>query len=127
MKWSDFETRLRGEHLAGKRITVTIARIEIEEVHPRPGVTMNAPVMYFRNSKKSLVLSPENQRALMLLFGDDVAASTGKSITLEAKAMKVAGRAVLPIRIYAANGTTGDGEIREPQPAAGKEESAPSE
>ena len=45
MKWSDFETRLRGEHLNGKRVVVTIARVEIEETHPRPGMTTNAPVL----------------------------------------------------------------------------------
>jgi len=116
MKWSDFETRLRGEHLNGKRVVVTIARVEIEEVHPR-GIATNAPVLYFRNAKKSLVLSPENQRALSRLFGDDAEACIGQSIALQAQPMKVAGRNVLPIRIYAAPTGAGAGEVAEPEEA----------
>jgi len=111
MKWSDFETRLRGEHLNGKRIVVIVARVEIEETHPRPGVTTNAPVLYFRNAKKSLVLSPTNQRTLAHLFGDDADNCVGRSIALEAKRQRVAGREVFPIYIYPAPSGTNLAEL----------------
>jgi len=75
MKWSDFETRITGAMLGNKSFTLTISEVAIEEVHPRPGVTSKSPVLHFRETSKSLVLSPTNCRMLARLFGDDVATS----------------------------------------------------
>ena len=127
MKWSDFETRLRGEHLGNKRFTLTIKAVKIEETHPRPGATEQTPVLYFVETKKSLVLSSVNQRALAGMFGDDMEACAGGKVSLEAVPMKVAGKQQLPIRIGRADVTTAkptvDGETGEIE--EGDEETTP--
>ena len=64
MKWSDFEHYLKGEHLNGRKVIATIAEIVIEETHAQAGRTEEKPVCYFRESKKGLILSPTNIRAL---------------------------------------------------------------
>lgn len=84
MQWSDWDKYLRGEHLGGARRVVTIAEITIEEVHASAGVAEEKPVLWFRESKKGLILSPINRRTLASLFGDDAGACVGKRVTLEA-------------------------------------------
>jgi hypothetical protein len=101
MKWSDFEHYLKGEHLGGRKVIVVIREIVVEELHGQ-GQVEQKPVAYFVGKQKGLVLSPTNQRALRALFGDDVSQCRGKTITLEALPMRVAGRETLPIRISAA-------------------------
>lgn len=96
--WSDFEKYLKGEHLKGRKVTATIAEIVIEETHAGAKAEQK-PVAYFRESKKGLILSPTNQRALRALFGDNVANCIGKKVQLEAVPMHVAGRDTLPVRI----------------------------
>jgi hypothetical protein len=107
-KWSDFDKYLKGEHLEGKAYTVTIRAVEIEETHPRPGQVQLAPVAYFKETKKGLVLTPTNQDALARLFGDDITGCIGKPIVIKAEQMRVAGNDRLPIRIYPANKPTVD-------------------
>jgi hypothetical protein len=97
--WSDFEHFLKGEHLKGKKPIVTIAEIAIEETHSQAGRAEMKPVMYFRESKKGLIVSPTNQRTIRAMFGDDMAACIGKRVQLEAVPMRVAGRDTLPVRI----------------------------
>ena len=99
MKWSDFEHYLKGEHLNGRKVIATIAEITIEETHAQAGRTEEKPVCYFKESKKGLILSPTNMRALRAMFGDDVAAAVGKRVQLEAVPLRVAGRDTLPVRI----------------------------
>lgn len=98
MRWSDFEKYVRGAHLQGRRVTLTIAGVQLEEVHAG-GEAAEKPVLYFKETKKGLILTPTNQRVLADLFGDDVAACVGQRITLEAVRLKVAGRETLPIRL----------------------------
>jgi hypothetical protein len=89
---------LKPEHLKGKRVTVQIQRIAIEEVHPH-GRAEQKPVAYFVGKEKGLILSPTNQRTLKTLFGDDCTAAHSKLVTLEATPIQVAGRDTTPIRI----------------------------
>jgi hypothetical protein len=98
MLWSDFEKYLKGEHLKGRKVTATIAELAIEETHAN-GRAEEKPVLYFKESKRGLILSPTNQRTLRALFGDDVAACIGKRVQLEAVPLRVAGRDTLPVRI----------------------------
>jgi hypothetical protein len=102
-KWSDFERYLKSVHLLGRRATVKVARVAIEELHPRPGKVERAPVVYFEGKSKGLILSATNQRTLARLFGDDINACVGKLVTLEAVEVKVAGVSKYPIRIKAAS------------------------
>ena len=106
LKWSDFEHYLKGEHLNGRKVIATIAEIVIEETHAQAGRTEEKPVAYFRESKKGLILSPTNMRALRAMFGDDVNACIGKRVQLEAVPLRVAGRDTLPVRINPASQQT---------------------
>jgi len=101
-KWSDFDRYLKGDHLQGKTFTLTIARVEVEETHPRPTMTQLSPVLYFRETSKGLICSPTNQDKLTKIFGDDIAACIGQRVTLKAEPRRVAGRDTLPIYIYPA-------------------------
>src|SRR5215471_123799 len=98
-KWSVFERYLTSVHHQGKRATVKIARVAIEELHPRPGKVERAPVVYFEGKSKGLILSATNQRTLARLFGDDMTGCVGKTVTLEAVEVSVAGVMRNPIRI----------------------------
>jgi hypothetical protein len=102
LSWSSFDKFLRGEALAGKKLIVTIAEMTLEEVHVPSAGTEVKPALWFREIKQGLILSPTNRHALIDLFGDDVTGCIDKQITLEAKPMRVAGRATLPVRISAA-------------------------
>ena len=101
-EWYDFETRLRGEHLKGREVVITVKAVVIEETHPQPGKpAVMSPVMYFEKTAKSLVLSPRNQRRLAEIFGPKVTNCIGKKILLRAEPQKVGGRMTLPIHIDA--------------------------
>jgi hypothetical protein len=110
MKWSDFERFLKAEHLAGKKVTVTIEEVVLEKTHVG-NEDRQAPVIYFVGKNKGLVLTPTNQRTLRQMFGDDVAECKGKRVTLQAVPMTVAKRQVQPIRI-------GPADARQPESAA---------
>lgn len=105
-EWYDFETRLRGVHLKGREVVITIKSVSYEETHPQPGKTVMAPVMYFEKTAKSLVLSQPNQRKLGEIFGPKVANCIGKKILLRAEPQKVGGRMTLPIHIDAIPAST---------------------
>ena len=118
LKWSDFEHYLKGEHLNGRKVIATIAEITIEETHAQAGRTEEKPVCYFRESKKGLILSPTNMRALRAMFGDDVTACVGKRVQLEAIPLRVAGRDTLPVRINPAPQQTTPATETTPAPTA---------
>jgi hypothetical protein len=116
LKWSAFEKYLTACELGGRRARLTIDRIEIEETHPRQGVTEACPVLYFRETKRGLVLSRTNRRALAKAFGDEAEACIGKKIIVAAVAVQVANKQTTPIRITAPAPTKVDkttGEIIE--------------
>src|SRR5262245_18819890 len=106
-RWSDYERYLKPEHIQGRKVTVKIARVAIEETHPRPGNSELAPVIYFENKAKGLILSATNRRTLARLFGDDVQACIGQTVTLETVSVQVGRESKTPIRISATNVATG--------------------
>ena len=117
MLWSDFERYLKGEHLKGRKVTATIVELTIEETHAN-GRAEDKPVLYFKESKRGLILSPTNQRTLRAMFGDEVTACIGKRVQLEAVPVRVAGRDTLPVRINPAlQPTTPTTETAPAQPA----------
>ena len=99
MNWSDFETYLKPAHLQGKAVTVTIARIEVHETHPKPGKPVKAPVLFFKGHSKGLVLSNFNMRVLADMFGDDSDRCIGQRVTLQAVQVQVGKATKTPIRI----------------------------
>lgn len=102
MKWSDFDRWLKAEHLQGKARSLTIDQVVVEDIYSQAEKrTRPAPVLYFRETRKGLVLSGTNQDALQALFGDDVTACFGKRVQLEPTPMRVAGRELVVIRLKA--------------------------
>jgi hypothetical protein len=100
MKFSDYEKFLRPIHLQGKRVTVTIERFEEIDTHPRPGRKERALCVYFEAKRLPFILSTPNRRFLMDTFGDDVKASIGQAVALEARPVKVAGVDKTVIRMF---------------------------
>jgi len=118
MKWSDFDRWLKADHLQGKARTLTIDQVVVEEIYSQAEKRNRpAPVLYFRETKKGLVLSQTNQDALQALFGDDVAGCFGRKVLLDPTPMRVAGRELTVIRLKAAPGPNGAGA----KPAAAPE------
>jgi putative transposase len=116
MKWSDFDRWLKAEHLQGKARVLTIDQVVIEEVYSQAEKRNRpAPVLYFRETKKGLVLSGPNQDALQALFGDDVSACFGAKVLLEPTPMRVAGRELVVIRLKAAPGGNGTAQSNPPR------------
>jgi len=97
--WSDLDPYLKAAHLKTAIVPVTVDRIEFQTVHPRPGVEEIKPVMYFAGKQKGLILTSTNQDFLRANFGDEIAASYGKSVTLRAVTKRIAGRDVDTILI----------------------------
>jgi hypothetical protein len=118
MRWSDFEKHLKASHLGGRRVTVKIARIVIEETHPRPGKTEKAPVAYFEGKEKGLILSPTNCRKLAKLFGEDVDQAIGQTVVLEAVPVSVGRDTKHPIRIFAAEPVSKAPVVQQPEQTA---------
>jgi len=122
MKWSDFDRWLKADHLQGKARTLTIDQVVVEEVYSQAEKRNRpAPVLYFRETKKGLVLSQTNQDALQALFGDDVAGCFGKRVLLDPTPMRVAGRELTVIRLKAAPGPNGAGPKSAPAEQPGDE------
>jgi len=80
-KWSDFDKWLRGEHLQGKPVTVTIERATIEKVYAN-GAPVTVPCLWFKGTRKGLLLNAGNRRTLARLFGDNASAVIGKRIAI---------------------------------------------
>ncbi len=110
MKWSDFDRWLKADHLQGKARSLTIDQVVVEDVYSQAEKRLRpAPVLYFKETKKGLVLSGTNQDALQALFGDDVTGCFGKKVLLEPTPMRVAGRELVVIRIKGAPSGNGTG------------------
>ena len=97
--WSDLDPYIKPPMLRGAVVPVTIDRIEFQELHPRPGATEIKPVCYFVGKQKGLILTSTNQDMLRNTYGDDITASYGKTVTLTAEQIKVAGKLIDTIRI----------------------------
>jgi hypothetical protein len=61
--------------------SLTIDQVVVEDVYSQAEKRLRpAPVLYFRETKKGLVLSGTNQDALQALFGDDVTTCCGSGL-----------------------------------------------
>jgi len=120
-KWSDFDRFLKPEHLApGKTYNLTIDHLEMVEVHPRPGLVEEKPVLYFTETKKGLILTSTNQDTLHAEYGDNIAACYGQRVTLRAEGVVVAKRQVTTIRLAPAPTTAPTATYTDRWIAAGK-------
>ncbi len=100
-KWSDYSKYLKGPHLDGRRVVVTIAAITFEKVHVK-GKTCTCPIAYFEGKKAGLPLSLTNQTTLCRLFGNNIKKAVGQRIAIQVVPMQVGGEERDPIRIFPA-------------------------
>ena len=95
-----------GEDLQGRAITLTIASISCEKMHPQA----NAPevekwVVYFEEAKKGVVLNRTLAYQIAEFLGSEETDDwIGKRITLFPQPMTVAGKKVTAIRARAVKG-----------------------
>jgi hypothetical protein len=72
--------------------SLTIDQVVVEDVYSQAEKRLRpAPVLYFKETKKGLVLSGTNQDALQALFGDDVTTCCGSGFRQEGVARADAG------------------------------------
>lgn len=118
MKWSDYDEYLNPSHFAGKTEAVlTIREVTADHVYrQREKREIETPVLWFRETKKGLVLSRTNRLMLAQLFGDDAARCIGQKVRLKLTPMRVAGREMQVIRVHPV-GAGGNG-AGQPEPGA---------
>ena len=97
-----------GADLAGKAYTLTIAGVELEEVHTVPGKSADRkPVLYFKGAQRGFILTrPLAFQIAEVLRSMDTDEWTGKRITIYPQPMMVAGQQRIAVRAKAP--TNGD-------------------
>lgn len=127
MKWSDYDAYLNPAHFAGKtEVVLTVREVTADHVYrQKEKREIETPVLWFKETKKGLVLSRTNRLMLAQLYGDDAAQCIGQKVRLKLTPMRVAGKDMQVIRIHpvSANGATsgagnGKGPNSQPEPAA---------
>lgn len=84
--------------LGDKDVTVTIAKVQGEELKNKGG-SDKRPVVYFVGSDKAMVMNKTNAKTVATLYGTKVSAWVGKRITLYATKTQLGGETVDAIRI----------------------------
>lgn len=69
-------------HLAGREVTVEIARVTGGEVTGQGGKKSRKPVAYFKGKDKPLALNKTNCKTIAAMYGTDVAKWVGKRVTI---------------------------------------------
>ena len=105
-----------GEDLQGKAVTLTVAKITQEKMHPQA----NAPevekwVLYFKEARKGVVLNRTMAYQIAeFLDSEETDDWVGKRITLYPQPMSVAGKKVVAIRARAAQSAPATSETIPP-------------
>jgi hypothetical protein len=94
VKWSDLDPFLKPIHLCGRTVSLTIARIQLEKLHPHKGVEEIKPVLYFRGHEKGLILTSTNKDFLQDTFGDSVQDCIGQDVTASPTKVRVGNKMV---------------------------------
>jgi hypothetical protein len=126
MKWSDYDEYLNPTHFGDKKdVTLTIREVTADEVYSQSEKrNVQTPVIWFRETKKGLVLSRTNRRTLAQAFGDDAASCIGRKVVLKITPMRVAGKDMQVIRIHIAPGAPNGQPQPRPDELAAADEAA---
>lgn len=109
------------EHLHGQEVTVQIANVSIEEVGSEDEKKKKQAVLSFAGMEKRLGCNATNANTIAGMYGDEIEAWVGKSITLFPTKCQFGPKMVDCIRIrpgMPANTTPVPVTPPEPQPAA---------
>jgi hypothetical protein len=97
-----------GDDLNGKAVTLTIAKLQQEEMRPGGAAPVKKWVLYFEGAQKGVILTRTLAVQIAEALGDDDTDGwPGKRVILYPVPMTVAGRRVTAIRARAANGKEG--------------------
>lgn len=65
----------------GRDVTLTVARVFIDELKMRGGKSEQKPVLTFKETKKKLVLNKTNADSIAVMYGSEAGAWVGKRVT----------------------------------------------
>jgi hypothetical protein len=82
--------------LGGKRVTVKIDRVEIEDV----GGDEDKPVLYFQGRGKAMVLNVTNANMISSVYGEETGDWHGREIELRPEKTTFQGKVVDCIRVH---------------------------
>jgi hypothetical protein len=85
---------VKAADLNGKAVRVTISHVEMETIGDD-----RKPVLYFKQSKKGLVLNKTNANNIVFAYGDDTDDWSNKDIELYPSMVDFQGRSVEAIRV----------------------------
>lgn len=88
-------TYLKAADLQGRQVTVTMSRVEIEDISGGD----RKPVLYFQNKEKGLVLNKTNSNIISAVFGDETDDWVGQSVQLYEAMVDFQGKQVPAIRL----------------------------
>ena len=89
---------LAASDLQGQRFTLTIARVEMENVGGQDNPE-HKPVIYFHGAQKGMVLNKTNAMNVSILYGDETDAWVGKQVELYVTQVPFGEKIVPAIRI----------------------------
>ena len=90
---------IAGDSLVGKRVAVTIRRVERENVVGHGGKTEPKILVYFQESKKGLILNKTNAKTLGKAFGKMTDGWGGKKVILYSLEVEAFGELHNAVRI----------------------------
>jgi hypothetical protein len=90
----------------GQFVTVSIDRVEMQNVAGNDQPEENKPCLYFVGKEKGIVLNKTNAQAVADVYGDDTDAWTGKRVMLYATTTLFQGKTVACIRVKVPKPTT---------------------
>lgn len=115
---------IEGQNLVDKMMTLTICKIQTEKMKDHKGRDAEKYVLYFRETKKGLVLNKTNAKRIAILYGCQTGEWDGKQITLYAEEVKAFGEIHNAVRVAEAvpgNGSqVDDSEWMHKQPSKGR-------
>lgn len=83
---------IAGDMLVDRPVTLTIDRVGVEEiVTPTTGEVTEKPILFFKESKRPLILNKTNAATLAKAFGRETDQWMGKAVELFAKPVKAFG------------------------------------
>lgn len=89
---------LKADDLQGRRFTLTIERVAIENVGGQDNPE-HKPCLYFQATQKGMVLNKTNAMNVSILYGDETDLWVGKQVELYVTQVPFQGRNVPAIRI----------------------------
>jgi hypothetical protein len=102
---------VRAADLQGRQITVTIERVEMEDIGGDP-----KPILFFRGKDKGMVLNKTNANNISTAYGDDTDDWAGKPIVLFEAQVDFQGKTVPAIRVKIPRGAPSAPSARPPEP-----------